>query len=128
MTRTKMLLAGGGIVLLVVIGASAFFVGDSHAVNEMSVRRASPYQLAEAMRNDQFFSSYRENTLLVRGTVTSTSSGVLGLRTGSSYSVSCDLGSQVTQARIGDAVTILAEGATAERQPAGVLLHGCTIP
>jgi hypothetical protein len=130
--RSLILLLVGGVVELVLVGAAAFFLGDKHAAEAMSVKRASPNELAEAMKQDHFFSSYRESTLLVRGTVVSADhadgGGMVGLQTGSTYSLTCDLGHQPMSAHLVDAVTVLAEGSSAERQSSGVLLRGCTIP
>jgi hypothetical protein len=57
----------------------------------MGVKRASPAELAEAMKHDHFFSSYRGSTLLVRGTVVSihqtNGSVMVGLRTGSTFTL-----------------------------------------
>jgi hypothetical protein len=84
------------------------------------------------MKQDHFFSSYRESTLLVRGTVVSDNQtggdGMVGSQTGSTFSLTCDLGHQPMSVHLGDTVTVLAEGASAERQSSGVLLRGCTIP
>lgn len=128
MRRGLIALLIGGLVLLLVVGASAFFLGDKHALETMSVEHASPHDLAEAMRDDRFYSSYRERTLVVRGTVVSDAGGMVGLQTDSSYSLICDLGAQPTNVRVGDTITVVAEGAVAERQPSGVLLRGCLIP
>jgi len=132
MRSSRTLFLVGGIASLVVVGAAVFFLGGKHAVETMSIKRASANELAEAMKHDHFFSSYKENTLLVQGIVVSadpkSGGGMVSLRTGSTFSLTCDLGDQPMNVHIGDTVKVLAEGASAERQPSGVLLRGCTIP
>jgi hypothetical protein len=128
MRRSRILLTLAILVLFVGVGAAAFFLGDTHAVQAMTVRRATPNDVAEAMKADRFFSTYRENTLILQGTVVSASATTLGLETGSDYSLTCALPGPDASVHVGDTVTVLAEGASAERQPSGVLLRECTIP
>jgi hypothetical protein len=69
----------------------------------MKVTRATPHQLAEAMKGDHFYSDYGKSALLVSGTVASVarSSGhlVVGFQTGSTYGASCELGAATVARR-----------------------------
>jgi hypothetical protein len=83
------------------------------------------------MKDDHFWQTYRENTLLVKGTVSSVSNPngdvVIGLKTESSYKSFCDLGVSDHVFETGDQVTVMAESGPAERQPSAVLLKGCVL-
>lgn len=120
------------VVLVGTAAAGGYFLGDVQAVKGLSIQRTSPRQLAEAMRQDRFYSDYRKSSLLVTGTVASVSRGggqlIVGFATGSSYGASCDLGAAVAAPRVGQTFTVLALGEAAERLPAGVLLRGAVIP
>jgi len=120
----------GTVAVLVVLGAGIFFLGDRHGLQTMSIQRATPDLLANAMEGDHFYSDYGKNTLIVQGVVASvnTQNGdtVIGFKTSSTYQALCDLGTATSNAKIGDTVTVLAEGGTAERQSSAVLLTGCT--
>ena len=61
------------VTVLAVLGvaATSFFVGDAYAVGSVSVRQVTPDELAQAMKADEFYSDFREDTLLVRGQVAS---------------------------------------------------------
>ena len=52
---------------------------------------------------------------------------IVKLATTSSLTVLCNLDQAPAITHAGDAVTVVAEGAAAQRQPAGVLLQGCAI-
>jgi len=49
----------------------SFFFGDVYALGNLSVRQVTPDQLAQAMKADEFYSDFREVTLLVREPVAS---------------------------------------------------------
>ena len=53
------------------------------------------------------------------------SSLTIGLTSDSSFKTLCDLGNISSSLQKGDTVTVLAGGATAERQPAAVMLKHC---
>ncbi len=116
------------VVVLIVI---AFFLGDKHGVEHMSFKHITTTQAAQAMKNDDFYSSYRENTLMISGKVTSVShsgrSLIVGFKTDSSYGTACSFVNYSGTIRPGETINILSEGAVAERQPSTVLLHSCQI-
>jgi hypothetical protein len=91
------------LLIIVAAGVGGFLLGDVHAVKGISRMRATPHQLAEAMKQDRFFS-------------------------GSTYGVSCDLGAMPAAPRVGETFTVLTVGQAAERLPAGVLLRDCVVP
>jgi hypothetical protein len=120
------------LVVLGVVGAGAFVLGGIQSAKAMKVTRATPHQLAEAMKDDRFYSDYGKSALLVTGTVASVArtSGhlVVALRTDSAYGASCELGVSAVAPRLGEMFTVLTVGQAAERLPADVLLRGCVVP
>ena len=132
MKQTKVLQILTILIAAVVVFVAAFFLGDKHGVENMSFKQVIPDQLGSAMKDDHFYSSYRENTLLVDGTVASVESSsnnsIASFKTTSSYSVSCDFGRLMPTIRTGDKIIVITEGATAVRQPSGVMLKNCVLP
>jgi hypothetical protein len=114
------------------VGGVSYFLGDKHALETLRVRRVTPDQIAKAMKDDRFFADYRERTLLVTGTVASLTGDVGGeivrFRTASRFAALCDLRDKAPQADRGQQLTVIAEGATAERQSAAVMLRNCRLP
>ena len=131
MTRRRLLGLAGLLVLLMAIGGAAFFLGDSMALGHLSVHRVSPDQAAEAMQDDQFYSDYRDATLLVTGTVVSqrTTSGgtVVQLATTTTFKTFCQWSRSPSPLRDGETITAVTEGYGAVRLPSGVSLSECTI-
>ena len=126
------LIAAGLLLVIFAAGFGGFLLGDVHAVKGISLKRATPNELAEAMRQDSFFSDYRQSALLVTGTIASVTRGtdhlIVTFKTGSSYGASCDLGALRVAPGVGETLTVLTVGQAAERLPAGVRLHDCVIP
>jgi len=83
------------------------------------------------MADDSFFSDYRNEALLVRGTVSSveTASGatLVTLSTGLATAVVCDLGERATTIRAGDSITVLVNSSDVKRLPDEVLLSPCAV-
>lgn len=117
--------------LLVIVAGGSSFLTWRMTLNKLTIKSVSPTQIANAMKDDNFFSNYNENTLLVKGTVSTINrqgnDWIIGLRTSSSYKSLCDLGNTPTRLQKGDNLTVLAEAATAERQTNAVLLKNCII-
>ena len=115
----------------IIFAFGCYFLGMKHGLESMTFRQATPTDLAEAMKNDHFFTSYRENTLIVSGVIASLNTQgndlVLGFKTNSSYNAYCNLGAATTSLHIGDTTTVLAEAASAQRQPSAVMLTQCMI-
>jgi hypothetical protein len=125
------LIVAGLLLIVAAAGVGGFLLGDVQAVKGISVMRATPHELAEAMKQDRFFSDYRQSALLVTGTIASVTRGkdlIVAFRTGSPYGASCDLGALTAAPRVGETFTVLTVGRAAERLPAGVRLHDCVIP
>ena len=120
-------------VVVVVIGAvaGAFFVGDGHALGALQIQQVTPDQMATAMHNDEFYSNYRESTLLVRGTVASIEANgggaTIEFKTSVTFTTSCQLSQYPTTVHAGDDVTAVTEGATAQRLTSGVSLSDCVL-
>ena len=119
------------VLVAVALGGGFFFWGDKHALETLVITRAAPDQLANTMQQDAVYSNYRASTLLIDATIASVTdragATIVKLVTTSSFTVLCNLGQARATTRAGDAVTLVAEGAAAQRQPAGVLLEGCAI-
>ena len=131
MTKGRLLLPVTVLGALVGVAAMSFFFGDAYAVGSLSVRQVTPDQLAQAMKADEFFSDFRENTLLVRGQVASVyrdAGGVtLEFQTIGGTKTLCGLAQYPMATLRGKAVTVVAEGANAQRISSGVLLGHCVI-
>jgi hypothetical protein len=119
-------------LLVVGAGVTGFVLGDIRAARALTVQRATPRQLAEAMKGDHFFSDYGRSSLIVTGTVSGVSRRdgdiVVAFTSGSSYGASCDLGTASLAPRVGESLTVVAPGGAAERLPAGVILRDGIVP
>jgi hypothetical protein len=128
--RRLMALAVAAAVLAGVAGLS-FFAGDGFALGGLSVRRATPGQLAGAMQGDHFYSDYRENTLLVVGSVASVSGNggafTLEFATSGTFKALCEFQTGRPPVSVGDTITVVSEAYSAERRPSAVELTGCVL-
>ena len=131
MSRSRGFRYAALVLVAVLPGGGFFFWGDRHALETLVITRTTPDQLANTMQHDAFYSNYRESTLLIDATIASvtdrTGATIVKLVTTSSFTVLCNLGQAPATTRAGEVVTVVAEGAAAQRQPAGVLLQGCAI-
>jgi len=122
--------AGITIIALAALGV-AFFVGNKYALDSLAIRHASPTQVAAAMKNDDFYSTYGRDTLIVSGVLNQvkTSSGVttVTFKTNSTYSAACELKAN-TRLVAGQNLTVVVTAYQASRQSAGILMHNCVIP
>lgn len=129
--QSQYLILGAVIVLLLLVGAGSYFLGSKHAVESMTIKQITPSQAASAMQGDHFYSDYRENTLLIRGLVTSvyqlSGSNLIGFRTDSTFRTRCELSTNSTVPQVGATVRILTEGGSAQRQNSAVLLKNCLV-
>jgi hypothetical protein len=131
MSRVRVLIV---ILLLCVLaggGEIAFFLGDRYALANLTVHETTPDQLAAAMQNDQFYSDYNEATLVVRGSVASlTGDGggaVVQFQTQGGFTTQCQFDQYPATLHAGDMISVMTEGATAERLTTAVLLRGCIL-
>ena len=128
----KLLLVFVAVLVLTMIALIAAYMGDMYGLRNLAFKDVTTNQLASAMREDRFWYTYRENTLIFSGTIISLNQQpgrvVVGLRTTDSYGVSCELASGNGNLKIGRTLKFEAETYQAERQPSGVLLHQCINP
>ncbi len=120
-----------GLAALVGLMAVAVYVGDSYALQSLTVQQATPNELAAAMRGDHFYSDYRENTLLIRGAVASVSQSAgattVEFVTHDAYTLECEMSTLQKSVHRGDVITVITEAYRASRLPSGVSLAGCVI-
>jgi len=128
----SLLLAGLFVVASGLAACSLFRQTVSEATPTPLTAQVTADQIAIAMQEDHFFSDYRSETLFVQGTIASVSqqggSTTVVLSTSVATAVWCDLGAQTTALHAGDAVTVSAPSAAAQRANNAVLLKNCTIP
>lgn len=88
-------------------------------------------QIAQAMQDDEFYSDYRGNMLIMTGKIHAVNQNNKGTRleleTSLPTKVICDLGTQTVSSKPGDQITIQALAGEAERAPSAVLLKNCRI-
>ena len=130
MTKGRLLIP---VTVLTVLGvaATSFFLGDAYAVGSLSVRQVTPDQLDQAMKADEFYSDFREDTLLVRGEVASVYRNAGGVTlvflTSGGMKTLCGLAQHPSVTPKGKTVTVVTEGANVQRILAGVFLSNCVI-
>jgi hypothetical protein len=131
-SKRRLLRSSALVLVLVGIGGVSYFLADKHGLERLRIERVTPDQIARAMKDDRFFADYRERTLLVTGTVVSVTGDAGGeivrFGTTSRFAALCDLRDSAPQAHRGRQLTVIAEGATAERQSAAVVLRNCRLP
>ena len=131
LTRTRLLLVVLLLVAVAGISSVSLYLGDTYALNGLTVRHATPDQLANAMHGDAFYSEYREDTLTVRGTVAVvTKAGhtvTLEFTTRGSFKALCQMQQSQPTVQAGHTITIVSEAFTAKRQPSAVLLTRCVL-
>jgi hypothetical protein len=131
MDQTKIIKLVAVVLLIIVVGIVSFFFGDKHALETLTIKRITPDQAASAMQGDHFYTDYRENTLLISGTVSSISTNnndsVVTFKTSSAFKTVCDFKNLRSAIHPGETITALSEGGSAERQTSAVLLQDCTL-
>jgi hypothetical protein len=131
MNKRRPLILATVLGALVGVAAMSFFFGDAYVVGTLRVRQVTPDQVAQAMKADEFYSEFREDTLLVRGQVASVygnASGItLEFQTDGSMKTLCGLEQYPTATLQGRTVTVVTEGAAAQRVSSGVFLGHCVI-
>jgi len=118
-------------IIACVICGIFFLIGDKYGVEHMTIVRATPTQLAQTMLQDEFYSTYRENTILTTGEIKSVSrvgNGIIvTFPTASQYQAHCRFTSPNSNLREGKVITVMTEGASAARQSTAVMLEDCVI-
>lgn len=117
------------VVVLTFCGLVIAWQSALYTLNHMSFKEVTTTQMAAAMRNDEFWSSNRFNTLVFNGQVksinTHNNKTTLAFVTIVAYGVSCEVNSSSSQFKVGSTYKFAVESYQAERQPNGVLLHNC---
>jgi hypothetical protein len=128
MTRNMKLMASAIVVVVLAVGLGSFWAGNLHARSTMAVEQVSVAQLANAMQQDSFYSTYGSTAVLFSGKVSTTinknGASLVTFATGRPYNVVCQF-AQTTSFAVGQTVSVAAPAGSAERQPHGVLLHSC---
>lgn len=131
MSRVRVLIVIGALCVLAGVGGIAFLLGDRYALANLTVLETTPDQLAAAMQNDHFYSDYNEDTLVVHGLVASMagdgSGAVLQFQAQSAFTTRCQFDQYPATVHPGDTLSVVTEGATAERLTSAVLLRGCSL-
>jgi len=128
LTRRRSVIAVLVTLAMVILASATFFLGLKHGVEHMSITQATPDQLANAMKDDHFYSSYKENTLIISGSIDSVQSDhLITFKTSADFKTKCDFGKAVANLHHGDSMTVLSEGGSAKRKPNAVLLTSCYI-
>lgn len=119
-------------MVLVGVSAVAYWIGDLQSLKGVTFERVTPTQVAEAMKNDRFFSNYRTAVLIMHGTVESVNTNekrsIVRFETNSSFSTSCSFDRAPRLVHPGTSITVVSMGADATRQPHGAQLDQCIIP
>lgn len=115
----------------VVVLGIFFLLGDKYGVEHMKIVTATPTDLAQTMLQDEFYSTYRESTIITTGKIASIarSSGTATVTfpTQSEYQTLCQFAGPEPKLARGQTITVIAEGALAERQSTAVLFTGCRL-
>ena len=119
------------IFVIVFLSIALFYAGDNYAVNNLSIKTVSTTQMGSAMKNDTFYSQYRENTLIFYGQIKSVykvaGKQIVSFNNSSPFQTSCQFNSNSNELVQGKTIKVLAEGATALRQNGGVQLKNCEL-
>ncbi|MGH7156668.1 MAG: hypothetical protein ACREGG_00925 [Candidatus Saccharimonadales bacterium] len=127
--KNRPLVIALSVLILIFCGLLIAWQSALYTLNHMSFKDVTATQMASAMRQDEFWSSYRFNTLVFDGKVqsigTNNNKTTLGLETSDSYGASCELTNPSTKFKVGQTYKFEAETYQAQRMPRGVLLHNC---
>jgi hypothetical protein len=130
MNRNFKLLLGAALVAILIVGAGSWWFGNLHARRNVGIERVTPAQLADAMQQDGFYSTYGDAAVLFSGKVSSVTernnAALVTFTTGRPYGLTCQFASNVS-VKSGQTLSIAAPAGSAERQTKGVLLHNCLI-
>jgi hypothetical protein len=122
-------LAVVGLLAVVLVGVTAFLVGEARAPERMVVRELGAQRLSAMMRGDAFFTQYRDAAVIVAGEVAAASGGRFRFTTyGGGGQVWCDLADGVATPAVGERITVVTIAARGERlgEDGDLLLAGCT--
>jgi len=119
------------IIVACILLVISFFLGSKYALDNLAIRQVTPTQLASAMKDDHFWRSYREDTLVVSGKVSSVvhggSSTVVEFATGSTYGVQCSFNNISHVPTVGQSIKVSTIANGAMRLKSGVGLKDCLL-
>jgi hypothetical protein len=116
-----------GLVAVVLVGVTAFLVGEGRAPEQMVVRELGVQRLSAMMRSDAFFTEHRDAALIVTGEVAVATPGRVRFATSGWGQVWCAMAEGVPTPEVGTALTVVTIAARGERLGEDdLLLVGCT--
>lgn len=125
--NTKLLLTGIAAVLLLANGASYWF-GILHARAAVGIEHVTPTQLADAMQQDDFYSTYANTAVLFSGHVTAIQKKdnvtIATFKTDHAFALECQFPAS-PQIISGESIAVAAPAGSADRLQHGVMLHNC---
>ncbi|GEM_PF-2097844 len=128
MNRNTKFVLTGSLIAIIIVGLASFWEGSLHAKTSMGIERVTAAQLADAMQQDDFYSTYGNAAVLFSAKVASVktngNASLVTFNTGRTYAVVCQFPKAVTYTS-GQTISIAAPAGSAERQTHGVLLHNC---
>ena len=128
MNRNTKLLIISALIAIVIVGLASFWEGNLKARSTVVVERVTVSQLADAMQQDGFYSTYGDTAVLFSGKIESIkvkdNASLVTFVTGRPYSVVCQFPTAVTY-KSGQTISVAAPAGSAERLSQGVLLHEC---
>jgi hypothetical protein len=130
LTMTRNTKLGCLVAAIFVAGGGSWWFGNLHARQTVGIERVTVAQLADAMQQDDFYSSYGDAAVLFSAKASSitahNNAALVTFETGRPYSVTCQFASNVS-VKSGQTLSIAAPAGSAERQTKGVLLHNCLL-
>jgi len=119
------------IVIAILACLACFFLGSKHALAHLSIRQITPTQAANAMKDDHFWSSYREDTLIITGEVLSVNKSggttIVSFKTDSTYGMECSFAYSIDTITKGQTVRVTAIANSGERESSSVRLNNCVL-
>jgi len=130
MNHNMKILLIGAIVAIVGVGIGSYWFGNLHAMQGAGIERVTIAQLADAMRQDEFYSDYGNAAVLFTGEISAVKSGnnatLVTFVTNRPFSVTCQFPKNIA-VKTGQTISVAAPGGSADRQKQGVLLHNCLV-
>ncbi len=121
------------ILLLGPLAACGLFREPLPTPRPTTVAQVTADDVAQAMDEDRFYSTYGQTTLMVRGTVAALDPQpghfTVTLATGVRTKVLCDLGGQSPPIHVGDVITVRSADPEhdVQRRDAAVLIQNCAL-
>lgn len=128
MNRNTKLILAGAVVAIIVVGLAAFWKGNLYARSNVGIVKVSSAQLADAMQQDDFYSTYGDSVVLFTSKVSSVktqgNASLVTFATSRPYKVTCQFPKSVSFSD-GQEISVVAPAGSADRETSGVLLHNC---